>query len=80
MPSKLAQCNLLRINILSHLLLLVHFFLYEGSYPSRITAQVIGILDILTFALSSPPTDNDAGRLWLRVYSYPDSILLMSSF
>ncbi|KAG0590844.1 hypothetical protein KC19_1G130600 [Ceratodon purpureus] len=30
--------------------------------------QVIGILDVLTFALSSPPTDNDAGRLWLRAY------------
>ena len=29
--------------------------------------QVTGLLDILTTAFSSPPTENDAGRLWLRV-------------
>lgn len=37
----------------------------------RFTRQVTGILDILTYALSSPPTDNDAGRLWLRVSLFP---------
>lgn len=30
-------------------------------------SQVTGLLDILTTAFSSPPTENDAGRLWLRV-------------
>lgn len=33
-------------------------------------SQVTGLLDILTTAFSSPPTENDMGRLWLRVHFF----------
>lgn len=58
------RMSLLTLEYLQQLVALLH----THAPPKKNSLQVIGILDILTFALSSPPTDNDAGRLWLRAY------------
>ncbi|KAG0579697.1 hypothetical protein KC19_4G117600 [Ceratodon purpureus] len=58
-----------RLSVLSaENLQLLATLLHKHALSKHNSLQVTGILDILTYALSFPPTDNEAGRLWLRAY------------
>lgn len=42
--------------------------LHTHSLANHNPLQTTSVLDVLMYALSYTPTDNDAGRLWLRAY------------